>query len=61
MIPPKRFDIFFPLTEGCSEDLDTFRFFFEKRLIFCTKQSEVVGNGGPICHFDFAAEVPESC
>ena len=22
MIPPKRFDIFFPLTEGCSEGLD---------------------------------------
>ena len=28
MIPPtKRFDIFFPLTEGCSEGLDGFRFF----------------------------------
>ena len=27
MIPPKkRFDIFFPLTEGCSEGLDAFRF-----------------------------------
>ena len=29
MIPPKRFDIFFPLTGGCSEGLDAFRFFFE--------------------------------
>ena len=27
MIPPKRFDIF-PLTGGCSEDLDAFRVFF---------------------------------
>ena len=24
-------------------------------------RSQVVGNEGPICHFDFAAEVPESC
>ena len=30
MIPPKRFDIFFPLTEGCSEGLDAFRFFFKQ-------------------------------
>ena len=29
MIPPKRFDIFPPLTEGCSEGLDAFRFFFK--------------------------------
>ena len=29
MIPPKRFDIFFPLTGGCSEGLDWFRFFFK--------------------------------
>ena len=28
MIPPKRFDIF-PLTGGCSEGLDAFRFFFK--------------------------------
>ena len=28
MIPPKRFDIFFPLTGGCSEGLDAFRFLF---------------------------------
>ena len=27
VIPPKRFDIF-PLTRGCSEGLDAFRFFF---------------------------------
>ena len=27
MIPPKRFNIFSPLT-GCSEGLDAFRFFF---------------------------------
>ena len=29
MIPPKRFDIF-PLTGGCSEGLNAFRFLFEK-------------------------------
>ena len=29
MIPPKGFDIF-PLTGGCSESLDAFRFFFEQ-------------------------------
>ena len=29
MIPPKRFDIFPPLAEGCSEGLDAFRFFFK--------------------------------
>ena len=28
--PPKRFDIYFPLSEGCSEGLDVFRFFFLK-------------------------------
>ena len=27
MIPPKRFDIFFLLTGGCSEGLDAFSFF----------------------------------
>ena len=26
MIPPKHVDIFFPLTGGCSEGLDAFRF-----------------------------------
>ena len=31
MIPPKRFDIS-PLTGGCSEGLDVFRFFFKIRL-----------------------------
>ena len=31
MIPPKRFDIFPPLTRGCSEGLDAFRFFFTQR------------------------------
>ena len=30
MIPPKRFDIFLPLTGGCSEGLDAFRFFFKQ-------------------------------
>ena len=30
MIPPKRFDIFFPLTGGCSEGLDAFIFFFRR-------------------------------
>ena len=29
MIPPKRFDIFFLLTGGCSEGLGAFRFFFK--------------------------------
>ena len=29
MIPPKRFDIFFPLTGGCSAGLDAFRFSFK--------------------------------
>ena len=28
-LPPKRFGIFFPLTEGCLEGLDAFRFFFK--------------------------------
>ena len=31
LIPPKRFDIFFPITGGCSEGLDVLRFFFKKR------------------------------
>ena len=30
MIPPNRFDIFPSLTEGCSEGLDAFRFFFKQ-------------------------------
>ena len=30
MIPPKRFDMFPSLIEGCSEGLDAFRFFFKK-------------------------------
>ena len=30
LIPPKRFDIFFPLTGGCSEGLGAFRFFFKQ-------------------------------
>ena len=30
IIPPKRFDISPPLTEGCSEGLDAFRFFFKQ-------------------------------
>ena len=29
LIPPKRFDIFFPLAGGCSEGLGAFRFFFK--------------------------------
>ena len=29
MIPSKRFDIFSPLTGGCSEGLDALRFFFK--------------------------------
>ena len=31
MFPPKRFDIF-PLTGGCSEGLDAFRYFFKQYL-----------------------------
>ena len=34
MIPPKRFDIFSPLTEGCSEGLDVFRFFFKLHPVY---------------------------
>ena len=30
MIPPKRFDIFPPLTERCYEGLDAFRFLFKQ-------------------------------
>ena len=33
MIPPKRFDLFSPLTGGCSEGLDAFRFFFKQRVV----------------------------
>ena len=29
MILPERFDMFFPLTGGCSEGLDAFRYFFK--------------------------------
>ena len=31
LIPPKRFDIFSPLTGGCSEGLDAFGFFFKQQ------------------------------
>ena len=31
ILPNKRFDMFFPLTRGCSEGLDAFRFFFEQQ------------------------------
>ena len=31
MILPKRFDIFSPLTGGCSEGLDAFIFFFKQQ------------------------------
>ena len=34
VIPPKRFDMFFPLTGGCSEGLDAFRFFFKFNFLF---------------------------
>ena len=33
MIPPKRFDIFSPLTKGCSDGLDAFIFFFQNHRI----------------------------
>ena len=32
-IPPKRFDISPPLTGGCSEGLDAFRFFCKVRVV----------------------------
>ena len=32
MIPPKGFDIFFPLIGGCSESLDAFRFLIQHNL-----------------------------
>ena len=31
MIPPIRFDTFPPLSRGCSEGLDAFRFFFKQQ------------------------------
>ena len=35
MIPPKRFDIVFPLTEGCSEGLDALvHIFLSKQYVF---------------------------
>ena len=40
MILPKRFDIFSPLTGGCSKGLDAFRFFF--KLVQHTKAVVVV-------------------
>ena len=33
LIPPKRFDIFPPITGGCAEDLGVLRFFFKKRTL----------------------------
>ena len=33
MIPPKCYDIFPPLTGGCSEGLDAFRFFFKHTIL----------------------------
>ena len=53
LIPPKRFDIFFPLTGGCSEGLGAFRFFFKEerenhqQQRRCLQQNpEVVGDTG---------------
>ena len=34
LIPPKRFDIFSPLTGGCSEGLGAFCFLFKQQLTF---------------------------
>ena len=34
LIPPKRFDIFFPLTGGCSEGLGAFWFFIIPEPLF---------------------------
>ena len=42
MIPHERFDIFSPLTGGCSEGLDTFRFFFKKYMKH--RQSMAIGS-----------------
>ena len=35
MIPSKRFDIFVPLTGGCSESLHAFSFFFKRCYQYC--------------------------
>ena len=39
LIPPKRFDIFSPLTGGCSEGLGAFRFFFKEETVDGIKMS----------------------
>ena len=36
LIPPKRFDIFSPITGGCSEGLGVLWFFFKLLLLYCT-------------------------
>ena len=41
LIPPKRFDIFSPLTGGCSEYLGAFRFFFKNTVQYNTVYSVV--------------------
>ena len=43
LIPPKRFDIFSPLTGGCSESLGAFGFFFKQHSLKKEKNSTKVG------------------
>ena len=47
MIPPKRFDIFYPLTGGCSE---AFRFFFKHTLILIGTCRQIL-NGALVDYF----------
>ena len=52
LIPPKRFDIFFPQTGGCSEGLGAFRFFFKdyKRIWFPDSFAPAIQNCKRISH-----------
>ena len=42
MVPPKRFDIFSPLTGGCSDGLDAFRFFFKQLVWFDSSIIDII-------------------
>ena len=55
MIPPKRFDIS-PLTRGCSEGLDAFRFLFEPTAAFRAMASTVISRARSPAYFPW-----ESC
>ena len=64
MIPPKRFDIFFPLTEGYSEGLDAFNFFFKNRFQESSISLEIgcffsrIGRPRPIPEIEILKTVP---